>query len=114
MAIAAVRAAVVDLPVRVIHSHGRLLDILPVRAGKGEAMRWVADRLGIAPADVYAAGDSGNDLDMLSAVRNGIVVANHSAELLPLLGRPTIYLARRPHAAGVVEGMHAFALKEAA
>jgi sucrose-phosphate synthase len=113
-AIARIRALVAELPVRVIHSHGRLLDILPERAGKGAAMRWVADRLGIAEQHVYAAGDSGNDLDMLAAVRNGIVVANHSAELTPLLGRPTIYLARRPHAAGVVEGMRAFALKEAA
>lgn len=113
-AIAAVRAAVADLPVRVIHSHGRLLDILPERAGKGAAMAWVADRLGIAADHVYAAGDSGNDLDMLDAVRNGIVVANHSAELKPLIGRPTIYLSRRPHAGGVVEGMRAFAKKEAA
>ncbi|MEG3088788.1 HAD-IIB family hydrolase [Sphingomonas sp. PB4P5] len=113
-AIMAVRQAVADLPVRVIHSHGQLLDILPQRAGKGAAMTWVAERLGIAPNDVYAAGDSGNDLDMLSAVRNGIVVANHSAELTQLLGRPSIYLSRQPHAAGVVEGMRAFALKEAA
>lgn len=113
-AIDAVRAAVADFPVRVIHSHGRLLDILPERAGKGAAMAWVADRLGIAADHVYAAGDSGNDLDMLDAVRNGIVVANYSAELKPLIGRPTIYLSRRPHAGGVVEGMRAFAKKEAA
>lgn len=112
--IATVREAVSNLPVRVIHSHGRLLDILPERAGKGAAMAWVADRLGIAAEHVYAAGDSGNDLDMLDAARNGIVVANHSAELKPLIGRPTIYLARSPHAAGVVEGMRAFERKHAA
>ncbi|MDO7841894.1 HAD-IIB family hydrolase [Sphingomonas immobilis] len=113
-AIAAVRAAVADLPVRVIHSHGRLLDILPERAGKGAAMAWAANHLGIPECDVYAAGDSGNDLDMLDSVRNGIIVANHSAELVPLLGRPTIYLSQQSHAAGVVEGMRAFAMKEAA
>ena len=107
--IAAIRAAVADLPVRVIHSHGNLLDILPERAGKGAAMAWVGRALGIAPDHVYAAGDSGNDLDMLAACRNGIMVANYSAELAPLIGRSTIYLARRPHAAGVVEGMQAFA-----
>lgn len=111
--VAAIRAAVADLPVRVIHSHGNLLDILPDRAGKGAAMAWVAARLGIAPDHVYAAGDSGNDLDMLTACRNGIMVANYSAELAPLVGRSTIYLARRPHAAGVVEGMHAFAQAKA-
>ncbi len=113
-AIAAVREAVADLPVRVIHSHDRLLDILPERAGKGAAMIWVARVMGIGLDHVFAAGDSGNDLDMLTACRNGILVANHSAELAPLIGRPTIYLARRPHAGGIVEGMGAFAQGQAA
>lgn len=112
--VAAIRVAVADLPVRVIHSHGNLLDILPVRAGKGAAMAWAGRAMGIAPDHVYAAGDSGNDLDMLAACRNGIMVANYSAELAPLIGRPTIYLARRPHAAGVVEGMKAYAQARAA
>ncbi len=107
-AVAAVRAAVADLPVRVIHSHDRLLDILPERAGKGAAMLWVARVMGISLDQVFAAGDSGNDLDMLTACRNGILVANHSPELAPLVGRPTIYLARRSYAGGVVEGMRAF------
>lgn len=112
--VAAIRTAVADLPVRVIHSHGRLLDILPIRAGKGAAMAWVARAMGIARDHVYAAGDSGNDLDMLAACRNGILVANHSAELAGLVGRPTIYVARAAHAAGVVEGMRAFATRRAA
>lgn len=113
-AIAAVRDAVVDLPVRVIHSHGRLLDILPERAGKGAAMIWAARAMGIDLDHVYAAGDSGNDLDMLSLCRNGIVVANHSAELAPLVGRPNIYLAHGSYAGGVVEGMRALAKGRAA
>ncbi|MGA1798399.1 HAD-IIB family hydrolase [Sphingomonas sp. 4RDLI-65] len=112
--IAAIRMVVADLPVRVIHSHGRLLDIVPERAGKGAAMTWVARVLGIARDHVYAAGDSGNDLDMLTLCRNGILVANHSAELAGLVGRPTIYLARAPHAAGIVEGMRALATERAA
>lgn len=112
--VAAIREAVVDLPVRVIHSHGNLLDIVPQRAGKGAAMAWVAQAMGIAPDRVFAAGDSGNDLDMLSACHNAIIVANHSEELVPLLPRPTIYLSRRPHAGGVVEGMRAWARRRAA
>lgn len=112
--VAAIRSAVADLPVRVIHSHGRLLDIVPARAGKGAAMQWAARALGVAPDQVYAAGDSGNDLDMLAQCQNGILVANYSTELAELIGRPTIYLARRAHAAGVVEGMRAFAMARAA
>ena len=107
--VAAIRQAVADLPVRVIHSHGRLLDIVPTRAGKGAAMMWAARVMGIPRDRVYAAGDSGNDLDMLDACRNGILVANHSAELSGLIGRPTIYVARASYAAGVVEGMRVFA-----
>lgn len=113
-AVAEVRRRMADLPVRVIHSHDRLLDILPERAGKGAAMVWVAQTLGIPLDRVFAAGDSGNDLDMLETCRNGILVANHSMELASLLGRPTIYLARRAHAGGIVEGMRAFEERSAA
>lgn len=113
-AIAAVREAIADMPVRVVHSHGRLLDILPERGGKGAAMIWAARTLEIGLDHVFAAGDSGNDVDMLSACRNGILVANHSSELDHLVGRSTIYLARRPHANGIIEGMQAYAERQAA
>ncbi len=112
--IAAVRDAVADLPVRVIHSHARLLDIVPERAGKGAAMIWAARRMNIPLDHVFAAGDSGNDLDMLTACRNPIIVANHSEELAPLLQSPGVYVARRAHAGGVVEGMHAHSRRIAA
>lgn len=112
-AVAEVRARLADRPVRIIHSHGSLLDVLPLHAGKGAAMTWVARKLGISLDRVFAAGDSGNDLDILEACRNGIIVANHSAELAPLVGRPTIYLARRAHAGGVVEAMQAYGARAA-
>ena len=99
---------------RVVYSHGRLLDILPERAGKGAAMVWAARRLGISRDRVFAAGDSGNDLDMLAACRNPILVANHSDELESLRRLPVVYLAHRPHAGGVVEGMRAYARRATA
>lgn len=95
------------LPAKVIFSHGRFLDILPERSGKGGAMRWVADRLGLPLSAVHAAGDSGNDWDMLSACPNAIVVANHSAELASLIGRPGVRVTSRSHAGGVLEALSA-------
>ena len=77
-------------------------------------MAWVAEAMGISLEHVYAAGDSGNDLDMLATCRNGILVANFSSELATLVGRPTIYVASQSHAAGIVEGMRAFAQRLAA
>lgn len=91
---------------RVIYSHGRLLDVLPERAGKGAAMEWVARRLGLSMTRVHAAGDSGNDLDMLDACPNAIVVANHEAALAPLRGSGRAYFARQSHAGGIVEALN--------
>ena len=107
---AAVAAQVRDLlqeaglPARVILSHGDMLDVLPRRAGKGAAVRHVAAVAGIAPSGIVAAGDSGNDLDMLEQCSNAVLVGNHDEDLRELARHPHVYVARRSHAAGVMEG----------
>lgn len=45
---------------------------------KGTALQWLGERLGIEPAEMAAAGDSPNDLEMLSFV--GLPVAMGNAE----------------------------------
>ena len=108
--------------VRVVASHDSVtgegfLDLLPVAAGKANAVRWVARRLGLTDADVVFAGDSGNDTDaILSGVR-AVLVGNApaglrsevraSAETRGLQDR--VYFASSHFAAGVVEGLHHFA-----
>lgn len=89
---------------RVIVSHRRLLDVLPVKAGKGAAMRHVAMKSGIALDRVVAVGDSGNDLDMLQQCRNAVLVRNYDEDLRELADEPGVYVATRPHAAGALEG----------
>ncbi|MEN3973446.1 HAD-IIB family hydrolase [Sphingomicrobium sp. XHP0235] len=105
--VAEVRARFDDagLDARVIASHATLLDILPARAGKAAALFWVASKLGIRPERVVAAGDSGNDEDMLAACPNAVLVANHEPALAHLIGRKNVHAAARPHALGVVEGV---------
>ena len=58
-------------------SHDRYLDILPYRASKGTAVKYIAWKWHIDPMKVITAGDSGNDADMLIKPMKGIVVANH-------------------------------------
>ncbi len=101
-----------DLQVRVIPSHQRLLDILPLTAGKAAAMQHVAAVLGIEPECIFAAGDSGNDEDMLMTCENAIIVRNHSAEIASLASRSNVYVSRRAHASGAIEGIEEHRLRQ--
>ncbi|BES70563.1 HAD-IIB family hydrolase [Marinobacter nanhaiticus D15-8W] len=94
------------LEARVVHSHGHLLDILPVASGKARAVDFIRQHAGIARRRVVAAGDSGNDEDMLRYAALGIVVANHSGELNDLKGYEHIFWARSSCAAGILEGLN--------
>ena len=91
--------------VRIVHSHRNLLDVLPKSAGKAEAMRHVAARLEIPLRDVIACGDSGNDMDMIEACPNAVVVANCEGGLRELAQSGEAYLAGASYAAGVLEGI---------
>lgn len=95
-----------ELSVNIIQSFGQFLDIIPVRAGKGYAMRWFAERAGIAINRILAAGGSGADEDMMRGNTLAVVVANrHHEELSGLIDVEGIYFAEQPCAAGMLEAM---------
>jgi sucrose-phosphate synthase len=89
----------------VIFSHGQYLDILPYRASKGKAIRYLAYRWNIPSEHILVAGDSGNDSEMLKGDLLGVVVANYSSELESLKEQKRIYFAGRKYAGGIVEGI---------
>lgn len=107
-AAARARQAVAGLAGQLIHSHGRNLDALPPRAGKGAAMLWCADALGVPHSRCLAAGDSGNDATLLAAAGHAILVANHDADLAHLRRASHVHIARAAHADGVLEGLRRF------
>jgi len=102
-----IRRALREAGVRVnlTYSLGMYLDIMPIRASCGLAIRYLAFKWGIAFDHLLVAGDSGNDEDMLSGETLGVVVGNHSPELNKLRGRPRIYFAEGCHANGILEGI---------
>ena len=100
---AAVRRSGLELTL--IHSHGEFLDVLPTRAGKGRAVRFVSEALTLPLNRIVVAGDSGNDTDMLLCGANAVVVGNYSAELGEIVTRPDLYVAQANYAAGVLEGL---------
>jgi sucrose-phosphate synthase len=93
------------LRANLVHSHGAYLDVLPIRASKGRALRYFCLHWGIPPERCLVAGDSGNDVEMLTGRTLGVVVGNRDPELDSLRGRPQIYFADGRHAWGIIEGI---------
>lgn len=92
--------------VNVVVSFGQFLDIIPVRASKGLALRWVAERHDIPLDRILAAGGSGADEDMMRGNMLAVVVANrHNEELSDLVHVDEIYFSSRPHAEGILEAI---------
>lgn len=89
----------------VIHSHRRYLDILPLRASKGTAVDYVRRRFKLPENMVFVAGDSGNDIEMLQAIPQSIIVANYSDGLAALPALKHSYIATETYAAGIIEGV---------
>ena len=94
------------LAANLIFSHREFLDLLPIRASKGRAIQYLARRWGFEMKEVLAAGDSGNDADMLRSGALGVVVKNHGSELRYLRGRERIHFAESSYARGILEGIH--------
>ena len=93
------------LNVTLIHSHNEFLDVLPERASKGKAVRFVAEAYGMALENIVVAGDSGNDDEMLTCGAKAVMVGNYSQELAHLVDNPAVYVAEAKYAAGVLEGL---------
>jgi sucrose-phosphate synthase len=92
--------------VRTILSFGQYLDIVPIRASKGFALRWFANQWDIALERILVAGGSGADEDMLRGNPMGVVVANrHNDELRALAKTERIYFAHAAYARGILEGI---------
>ncbi len=100
-----------------------LIDVLPERATKVHAIRFLMDRLGFDETTTVFAGDSGNDLPALSSGLPAVLVKNARAEVrdeamerLREQGMPDrLYLARGDflgmngnYCAGVLEGLAHF------
>ena len=103
------REALARLPFacETITSHDEYLDVAPRPGGKGGAVAHLLSRWRLSAARTVAAGDSGNDANMLDQDWRGIVVRNGWTHLAALRSRPNVYFASAKHAAGVLEGLRA-------
>jgi sucrose-phosphate synthase len=92
--------------VNAVFSFGQFLDVVPVRASKGLAMRWCAEQLGFALENTLVCGATAADTDMLMGNTLGAVVSNrHLDELADVAAIDSIFQTQRQHAAGVLEAI---------
>ncbi len=66
----------------ILQSRPYFLEITDRRATKGQALSWLAHKLGIKPEEVMAFGDGYNDVDMLEFAGLGVAVANARPEVI--------------------------------
>ena len=93
------------LRAKILFTENHFLDLLPFRASKGSAVRYLSYKWKIPLDRFITAGNSGNDEDMLKGKTNGIVVSNYSPELEELRKNKLIYFTKQPLAKGVLEGI---------
>ena len=90
---------------QLIYSHEKYLDILPARASKGKAIRYISRKWEIPLTNILVCGDSGNDEEMLKGEPKAVVVGNYSPELEPLKSSRNVYFAHEEYAKGMLEGI---------
>jgi sucrose-phosphate synthase len=87
--------------------------VLPIRASKGLALRYVAARWHIPLEQILVAGGSGADEDMMRGNTMAVVVANrHHEELSGLEEEQRIYFAEQRCAAGILEAIEHYRFLE--
>ena len=91
-----------------VYSHDQFLDILPYRASKGKAIRFLSYKWEIPLRHIVVAGDSGNDEEMLRGEPSAIIVANYSRELDALRKSKHVFFAQQPFAGGILEGLEKY------
>lgn len=92
--------------INVIYSFGQFLDIIPIRASKGYALRWFSEQWDIQLDHILTAGGSGADEDMMRGNTLSVVVENrHNEELSDLTDSEPIYFSKKRFAAGILDGI---------
>ncbi|GGA35846.1 HAD-IIB family hydrolase [Psychrobacillus lasiicapitis] len=98
-----------NIPHKLIFSSNRDVDILPPNSGKGEALLYALQNYFHKEVQVLVAGDSGNDVEMLSLGYPSVVVGNAQRELIDMTSHPLLYRASKHFAGGIHEAwLHFF------
>lgn len=88
------------------------LDLLPSKADRGLAVKFLRSKWQLAPQRTITCGGSENDIDLFTGEENGIIVGNATPGLLRWYQenqKKSLYLAQKSFASGILEGLQYFA-----
>jgi len=95
-----------EFELKIIHTKGHLLDIIPEKAGKGNAAKFLQKSKNLP---TICSGDSENDIDMLTKCDSCILVGNAEERVKEQLStNEKVYQAKKEYASGVLEGLRSF------
>lgn len=103
-------AQMLDGKGRLVQALPEALELLPMGASKGTALRTLLKDLGIEPAEVLAIGDGENDIEMIQMAGIGVAMGNAN-EKLKAIANATV--ADNDHD-GVAEAVYQFVIKDTA
>ncbi len=93
--------------VNIVRSHALFVEGNPLGVNKGEALRRLAERLGVQQSEVMAIGDQANDVPMLLWAGLGVAMGNASPETKAVAN----WIAPPLSANGAAEAIERFLLK---
>ncbi|SEJ28011.1 glucosyl-glycerol phosphate synthase [Azotobacter beijerinckii] len=114
----ALKAIAERLDCDLLYSAGRYLDFLPRGVNKGSSLLRLVEHLGLDPEQVLVAGDTLNDLSMLTCGLKGVCVGQSEESLLAhTLNCTRVLHADSPGCGGIIQafshfgflGVHGFA-----
>lgn len=103
-----------DVSAKVMVSAGTYVDVIPTRSGKDVALRYLQNRWGIDPANMFYFGTYGNDSAAVRGKNLSVLAGDADRVLRQLRPRPRLYHAKAKSLEGLFEGLEYFNFLEGA
>lgn len=75
--------------VQLMFSNDRLLEMIPISSGKGTALKWLSEYLGVSIENTMAAGDMENDISMIEVAGVGVAMLNGAPQVKAIANKVT-------------------------
>lgn len=75
--------------INLLFSNDNLLEMFPIQSGKGKALEWLSNHLGIPIENTLAAGDQDNDISMIEAAGMGVAMSNGAEHVKEIADKVT-------------------------